>query len=477
MFSIDWFGKKKREKEEAISKTLAETWEVQKDAREVQKGNLEIAKEGVGKLEDGADKLVKIGTSLQEDSSRLNDLYLKNTAKEQSLDEREILIRSQESDTDERIKKVRANEIVIAARKSDVRTQESVIKQQNKTIVDEKRDLEKRELSAEKLAEDSRKTQKEYDEKNQGLESKDAALNSLEASLSSQSTDIEARNKESEEAFARAESLENELSKNKRILEEEFEAKSQSLQEKIDEYDRKVTDIENVKNTAGGIAFDDSEDGRQAKIVVFDAIRKGEKLAEDLAKEFELLRGKYGKGTFRGFATPLSQIDEQLEEFKLHANQVKQHAKESSIEDLMQKILDEIDEHLLEAVKCKDRWEFSESFLHICQGLATCKNYSIILEIINNFSGQGESEDESAENDDFPNYYEILEVNENANEKTIKAAYRKMAKQFHPDKAVGNKEKEVEFGEKMKNINKAKSVLCDEEKRAKYDRERKGSKS
>lgn len=63
-------------------------------------------------------------------------------------------------------------------------------------------------------------------------------------------------------------------------------------------------------------------------------------------------------------------------------------------------------------------------------------------------------------------YYEILGVSRDATEKEIKKAYRKLAKQYHPDTYKGDK-KEAE--EKFKEISEAYEVLVDNEKRAKYD--------
>jgi molecular chaperone DnaJ len=62
-------------------------------------------------------------------------------------------------------------------------------------------------------------------------------------------------------------------------------------------------------------------------------------------------------------------------------------------------------------------------------------------------------------------YYEILGVPRNATADDIKAAFRKLARQFHPDV---NKEHDAE--EKFKEINEAYSVLSDTDKRARYDR-------
>ena len=63
-------------------------------------------------------------------------------------------------------------------------------------------------------------------------------------------------------------------------------------------------------------------------------------------------------------------------------------------------------------------------------------------------------------------YYEVLGVPKNADEKAIKKAFRKLARQYHPDVNPGNKEAE----EKFKQINEANTVLSDPERKAKYDR-------
>ena len=61
--------------------------------------------------------------------------------------------------------------------------------------------------------------------------------------------------------------------------------------------------------------------------------------------------------------------------------------------------------------------------------------------------------------------YDTLGVSESASESEIKKAYRKLARQYHPDV---NKSPEAE--EKFKEINAAYEVLSDKEKKAQYDR-------
>ncbi|MFA6233666.1 MAG: DnaJ domain-containing protein [Bacteroidota bacterium] len=63
------------------------------------------------------------------------------------------------------------------------------------------------------------------------------------------------------------------------------------------------------------------------------------------------------------------------------------------------------------------------------------------------------------------NYYDILHVSETASEAEIKQAYRKLVKQFHPDKHPDDKSAEGKF----KEVGEAYEVLKDPEKRRKYD--------
>jgi len=66
---------------------------------------------------------------------------------------------------------------------------------------------------------------------------------------------------------------------------------------------------------------------------------------------------------------------------------------------------------------------------------------------------------------DFVDYYKILGIEKTATAKDIKAAYRKLARKYHPDLNPNNKDATKSFQQ----INEANEVLSDPEKRKKYD--------
>jgi curved DNA-binding protein len=66
---------------------------------------------------------------------------------------------------------------------------------------------------------------------------------------------------------------------------------------------------------------------------------------------------------------------------------------------------------------------------------------------------------------EFKDYYSVLGVSRDASEAEIKKAFRKLAREYHPDVAKDKKAAEAKF----KEINEAHEVLSDPEKRRKYD--------
>jgi curved DNA-binding protein len=66
---------------------------------------------------------------------------------------------------------------------------------------------------------------------------------------------------------------------------------------------------------------------------------------------------------------------------------------------------------------------------------------------------------------EFKDYYQVLGVSPDADEQAIRQAFRKLARQYHPDVNPGDKTAE----ERFKEINEANQVLSDPEQRQKYD--------
>ena len=67
---------------------------------------------------------------------------------------------------------------------------------------------------------------------------------------------------------------------------------------------------------------------------------------------------------------------------------------------------------------------------------------------------------------DYKDYYAVLGVPRTASATEIKKAFRKLARQHHPDAKPGDAKAERRF----KDVNEANTVLSDPDKRAQYDR-------
>src|SRR5438128_10368476 len=63
-------------------------------------------------------------------------------------------------------------------------------------------------------------------------------------------------------------------------------------------------------------------------------------------------------------------------------------------------------------------------------------------------------------------FYDVLGVKRGASDQEIKSAYRKLARQYHPDRNPGDKQAETKF----KEVQAAYDVLSDKTKRSQYDR-------
>ena len=455
MFGL--FSSKKRKQAEFVEKVV----ELQQDSQKIAEDNTELGKEYLKIAKENT----KISESIDSKSERLIALVVQNEETKQSLSQRDVVLRAKEDDMEERRKKIRIQEIDITARISEVRRQESDVKRQDKVLDGERISIKKRENAAQKLAADSKTAKEDCDALKHKLSDKENLLKAKEEQLNAQSRELDERHKKTEDVFKKANETESELAKKERVFEEKCANMEYSLNKKIEEYDRKLEDINTVQQTVDAVKFNDSEEGKKAKIVVQEAIRRAKKDLEDNAHNFSELLDKYGKGTFRGFAVPISEIDNNIEKLNIYYQQIDQHAGNHAHVIGLTDIKDVVGDYLTKADHCRKSWEFSETYRYICYGLATCENYELMAKIISS----GQSKDaESSENDE-PNYYSMFDIPTNASEEEINAAYKKMAKKWHPDRAPD--ELKDTYNDKMAQLNKARDILLDKDKRAKYDRD------
>lgn len=73
----------------------------------------------------------------------------------------------------------------------------------------------------------------------------------------------------------------------------------------------------------------------------------------------------------------------------------------------------------------------------------------------------------------IPDYYAMLEIASTADDETIKAAYYRLMKKFHPDALSAEERNNPAYMRKSQELNEAYGILADAEKRAQYDTQRK----
>ncbi len=68
---------------------------------------------------------------------------------------------------------------------------------------------------------------------------------------------------------------------------------------------------------------------------------------------------------------------------------------------------------------------------------------------MSSWSDQADGEEDSTSTEEFVNYYEILNIKEDATDEEIKKAYRKLSKEYHPDTSKYKSEEEQKEAEDM----------------------------
>jgi DNA repair exonuclease SbcCD ATPase subunit len=478
MIFIDYFKKRKQkeqlleESQVVLNKSIEKSSEIQKASNEVQKANNDILKASNNVQKANIDiqkSIMEIAWKNQELNEKLTQLVLENERKENILLERENRIKAKQDELDERQKEVRREEIGSTARKAEIRKEEQLVAEQQKTFDAEGKRIVERETEAEKLKMESENEKEKYEKLYEELEVDKDNINTLEEAARRKNEDANEKTAAANSIFEKAKVIDEEIKAKEAKFEEHRQEIEKALNEKIEEYDRRLEDLNAVKGIADDVKFDKSKEGKEAKIVVKEAIRQAKKALTDIKTKFEELDEKYSSGTFKGFSTPLSEIDKYFEELKTQYIQVKEHITgEENLPPSVSKWLNSIEECINNADKFIKSWEFSEAYRNIVWGLSTCRNYELLLAILNDFAGASTNDAEQSEEEHFDDWYEILEVEPDAIEKEIKKAYREIAKKYHPDKNNGDKESE----EKFKKAAEAYENLSNPEKRKTFDEKR-----
>ncbi|MDY5951019.1 MAG: DnaJ domain-containing protein [Helicobacter sp.] len=332
--------------------------------------------------------------------------------------------------------------------------------------------MQKAEESKEKydaLQKEADENKKHYKDKIKDLETREKQCKETESNIETRLQQV----KEKEAAFTNKEAeLLKSFQDKQDKWEEERKEIEQNLNEKIKEYDRKMADIEAMGETIDNIKFDDSEDGKKAKIVVKEALRASMQTLEDTLHKFRELDEKYASGTFKGFSIPIDEISNTNEELKSYYESIRENAEASGFDFSVW--LKKIEDSIIEADKQYKSHLFAESYRACIRGLSYCDGYADMIDIFNSYTGSDEAYAED-EDSSWCNYYEFFFEEDYDDDmdytsvrfSELKKQHRKMAKKYHPDTAPEDKRKKYE--EIMKKLNEIWEILKDEQRRKEYD--------
>lgn len=381
---------------------------------------------------------------------------VKNIEKEKFLviQQKEFL-EKKEMELKEKSKEIRQTEIWITAKKTD-------IKKELKQIREKEFEIEEREKSI------LQETERLHFKESEILE-KETNLSDREAFLAEKEIEFSFHERELSEKQELINEKEIELKEGLEKLFKEKEELNKKLAEKIDEYDEKFASLKETKETIDLFKKDKSKEGKEVKLVVQEAIRQMQKLSKDMLSRSEELEEKYCGGTFKGFALPLDEIENKIEELKNHLEEIYSYSKDNPHIPL-NLFIKEIELRFKKANESKDLWDFPMAFQSVIEAITFCLSLETFLKSLNEWSeSSGEPKEETSEEES--DFYADLGVSFDATFEEIKKAYRDLAKKFHPDTQspdLSEEEKEENRKQFFK-IQKAYEVLSDESSRREYD--------
>ena len=454
---MTWFWEKRKfeqqrleARQQKLDESIEKNNQLQEETVNVQKGELEVARKN------------------HELNQQLIGLVAENEKRKNTLLEQEQKLALQKTELEERQHQIRKDEILLTAQKANIRKEEAAIEAREKTLEWEQDRVRNETQSAKDLKQKADEVQEKYQTLFTSLKMSEDAIKNQEEAAIRKNKDADLKLRKADEISLKASSFEEEMKSKEATFEARREEIEVALKEKINEYDRRIMDLDNAKELLDGINYDDTENGKTAKLVVKEAIRQAKKTLGDVKTRFDELDEKYSSGTFKGFSTPLELIDNEFENLRAQYSQITEHIKSNpNLPSSVHKWLSTIEDQIIGADTHKKAWEFSEAYRCILYGVATCKNYELLIQILNDYAST--ENPEQADADTFVNWYDVLDVKNTDTCADIKKQFRKLAKKYHPDTAPDGKEEE--YKEKMANINKAWDILGDEDKRREFDDE------
>ncbi|EMB45330.1 MULTISPECIES: DnaJ domain-containing protein [Treponema] len=476
----------KREQEKRIKKTernLDKSAAINKQSIDVLQQSLESEQELQQKIDTFNKQVAEFQKKLDENQRLQEQLQIKQTqlsSWEEDLKNRAEANRKEEMSIHIRSESVKKDEQRVAKKDTDLESERQNIKDERISMKERVAKAEKAEKEYTEKKDEYIERQKSADEQKREFEDKLKDLDSREEKCKSLEEDISRRLFDVETKERNFSSTEKTILKAFEVEKEHWETEraeiENNLNEKIKEYDRRLADMEAMTETMDNIAFDDSEDGKKAKIVVKETIRMAMKTLEENLQKFKELDEKYASGTFKGFSIPIDEISSVNEELKSQYEAVKEHTESTGLDFSVW--LEKIETCILEADKNFKSFFFAECYRNTVEGLSYCKGYSDIINILNEYADSSESSEENASDEsdsEWEDYYEFLFENDydcsfdytQLNENDLKKQYRKMAKKYHPDAA--SDEDLAEYTEITTHLNRIWEELSDSGRRTEYD--------
>ena len=446
-----------KHKEEQKRKQRSESKKLKQTERNVAK-TLALSKQASDTLEKSNQNHEAFNKEVQEFQKKVAE----NQKLQLELQQKEQVLSQWEEDLKDRKEAIRKEEMSIHIRK------ESVAKEEQRKEAQENKE------KYENLQKEAEKSKKHYEDTLRNLEDRESLCKTKEADIEKRLREVV----EKENAFSTKErELLSTFEENKKKWEEQRAEIERNLNEKIKEYDRKMADIEAMGETIDAIKFDESEDGKKAKIVVKESIRVGIQTLEDTLHRFKELDEKYASGTFKGFSIPIDEISEANEELRAMYEGVREHIENTKNESGLDFgiWLENIAECVENADAHYKSHLFAECYRAILEGLTYCKAYETMVNLFNEYANAGQESSTEDSQDTWQNYYEFLyeeEYEESTDYtkfdiKDLKKQHKKMAKKYHPD--IAPEDKKEEYGEIMKRLNEILEILKDTQARAEYD--------